>query len=63
MTKTRARQLAARHLRYGHFRPTAATAWVTCPECPERVHVEFHPWKGPVPFLRTALVRHLVDEH
>lgn len=63
MTKTEARQIAGRHLRLGHFRPTAATAWVTCPLCPERISVEFHPWKGPTPFLRNALAAHLADEH
>jgi hypothetical protein len=63
MTKTEARKQASRQLSYGHFQPRPGIAWVTCPQCRGRVTVEFVPWKGSQPFLRLALVSHLVEEH
>lgn len=43
MSKTAARKAAAEVLRWGHFRPSAAAAYVRCKQRHE-VRVELFPW-------------------
>lgn len=65
LTKTRAREEALAHLRFGYFATSASEAWVTCPRkpCTTRVVGVHKAWEKPRASLQAALIAHLLEEH
>ena len=65
MNTTERKAAARRAVSFGHFRPTATSAWVNCPLCRTRIVAEFAAWAGVYDIdrrLRAAVEEHLDDK-
>lgn len=61
MTKTHARHVARRHLRFGYYTDDGRDRWVYCPFCKLRIDSPHEPLdkRTPDALLRDRLVEHL----
>jgi hypothetical protein len=62
MTKTAATKKATAHLRYGWYRSSGSSGWVTCPECRRKVHAQWPAWETGAKERKARLVEHLMGD-